>query len=153
MFLGGVGDLTTLVVGVGFLSDSGVQLDHFLHHTPKLGISVEMVTISFETFVQAEVSCCAPRFPLILTAKFHSLYVKSRVDNSGKVGDFTSDSATLPWTHAANEQARGLTENQSSAVQAEWPTYHALEAIPFQPRSTLQRVLFCPCLQKYDRKN
>jgi len=28
-------------------------------------------TISFETFVETEISCCAPRFPLILTAKFH----------------------------------------------------------------------------------
>ena len=58
--------------------------------------------------------CCVPRFPLILTAKFHSLYVKeSAVGNFGKirvgirsrkfwkvelesgVGYFTSDSATL----------------------------------------------------------
>jgi len=58
-----------------FLSDSDVHLDHFLHHTPKLGILGEMV-ISFETFVETEISCCAPRFPLILTAKLHSLYVK-----------------------------------------------------------------------------
>jgi len=33
-----------------------------------------------ETFVETEiscyVSCYAPRFPLILTAKFHSIYVK-----------------------------------------------------------------------------
>jgi len=30
----------------------------------------------FEIFVETEISCCAPRFPLILTAKFHSLYIK-----------------------------------------------------------------------------
>jgi len=33
-------------VGVGFFCPTptpGVQLDHFLHHTPKLGIPVEMV--------------------------------------------------------------------------------------------------------------
>jgi len=33
--------------------------------------------------------CCVPRFPLILTAKFHSLYVKESgvgVGNFGKVG-------------------------------------------------------------------
>jgi len=72
-FLGGVGFLTTL--GVGFFCPTpDAQLDHFLHHTPKLGIPVEMVQ-SFETFVEIEISCCAPRFPLILTAKFHSLYV------------------------------------------------------------------------------
>jgi len=54
--LGGVGFLTTLQVGVGFLTTLGVgvgffcptptpdvQWDHFLHHTPKLGIPVEMV--------------------------------------------------------------------------------------------------------------
>jgi len=45
-FMGGVGFLTTLGVGVGFFrptSTPDVQLDHFLHHTPKLGIPVEMV--------------------------------------------------------------------------------------------------------------
>jgi len=46
--LGGVivGFLTTLEVGVGFFCTTttpDVQLDHFLHHTPKLGIPVEMV--------------------------------------------------------------------------------------------------------------
>ena len=30
----------------------------------------------FETFVETDISCCVPRFPLILTATFHSLYVK-----------------------------------------------------------------------------
>jgi len=33
--------------------------------------------ISFETFVEREISCCIPRFPLVLTGKFHSLYVES----------------------------------------------------------------------------
>jgi len=43
-FLGGVGVLTTL--GVGFscpIPTPDVQLDHFLHHTPKLRIPVELV--------------------------------------------------------------------------------------------------------------
>jgi len=44
----GVGFLTTLGVGagVGFFCPTptqDVQLDHFLHHTPKLGIPVEMI--------------------------------------------------------------------------------------------------------------
>jgi len=30
----------------------------------------------FETLVETEISCRAPRLPLILTVKFHSLYVK-----------------------------------------------------------------------------
>jgi len=37
-FLGGVGFLTTLGVG-SFCLTPDVQLDHFLHHTPKLRIS------------------------------------------------------------------------------------------------------------------
>jgi len=44
--LGEVGFLTTLGVGVGvgfFCPTPEVQLDHFLHHAPKLGIPVEMV--------------------------------------------------------------------------------------------------------------
>jgi len=34
-----------------------VQLDHFLHRTPKLGIPVE-ITIYFETFVEADFLLC-----------------------------------------------------------------------------------------------
>jgi len=69
--------------------------------------------ISFETFVESEISCYVPRFSSILTAKFHSIYVKeseseilerleleileSRSRKFGKSGVryFTSDSATL----------------------------------------------------------
>jgi len=40
----GVGFLTTLGVGVGFFCPTlNTHLDHFLHHTPKLGIPVETV--------------------------------------------------------------------------------------------------------------
>ena len=45
--------------------------------------------ISFEILVETEISCCAPRFPLILTAKFHSLHIKESgvgVGNFGKAG-------------------------------------------------------------------
>jgi len=42
--LGGVGFLTTL--GVGFFCPTpDANLDNFLHHTPKLGIPVEMVQV------------------------------------------------------------------------------------------------------------
>jgi len=39
----GVGFLTILGVGVGFFPTPEVQLDHFLHHTLKMGIPVEIV--------------------------------------------------------------------------------------------------------------
>jgi len=52
-----------------------VRLDHFLHHTLKLGIPVEMVQFLLKLLLK-QISCCAPRFPLILTVKFHSFYVK-----------------------------------------------------------------------------
>jgi len=79
-FLGGVGVgfLTTLAVGVGIFCPTPApddQLDHFLHHTLKLGIPVEMVQFLLKLLLK-QIFCCAPRFPLILTAKFHSLYVK-----------------------------------------------------------------------------
>ena len=53
--------------------------------TPKLGILTRACwigTISLATFIEAENSCCVPRFPLILgatkvlTAKLHSCYVE-----------------------------------------------------------------------------
>jgi len=49
--LGGVGFLTTLGVAVGFFCPTpDVQLNHFLHHTPKLGIPVEMVQFLLKLF-------------------------------------------------------------------------------------------------------
>ena len=41
-----------------------VQLNHFLHHIPKLGIPVEMVQFIL-TLIETENSCCLPRFPLV----------------------------------------------------------------------------------------
>jgi len=80
----GVGVLTTL--GVGFFCPiPNVQFDHFLHYTPKLGIPVAMVQFLLKRLLQ-QISCCAPRFPLILAAKFHSLDVKE------------SDSEILKWS-------------------------------------------------------
>jgi len=52
-----------------------VQLDYFLHHTPKVEISVEMVQFLSKLLLK-QISCCAPRFPLILTAKFHLRFVQ-----------------------------------------------------------------------------
>jgi len=67
-------------VGVGFFCPiPDAQFDHFLHHTPKLGISIEMVqfllklllnqvffayngTISFETFVKSHIFAYNQRF-------------------------------------------------------------------------------------------
>ena len=83
-FLGGVGVPTTLEVGF-FCPIPNVQFDHFLHYTPKLGIPVAMVQFLLKRLLQ-QISCCAPRFPLILAAKFHSLDVKE------------SDSEILKWS-------------------------------------------------------
>ena len=104
--MGGVriGFLTTLGVGVGFFCPTptpDVQLDHFLHHTLKLGIPVEMVQFLLKFLLKQRF--LAVHY-IILTVKFHSLYVKkseseSGVGNFGKVGVgvgyFTSDSAIL----------------------------------------------------------
>jgi len=75
----GVGLLTTLGVGVGFFCPTptpDVQLDHLLHHIPKFGIPIEMVQFLLKLLLKTEISCFAPGFPLILTAKFHSHHVK-----------------------------------------------------------------------------
>jgi len=58
MLLGGVGFLTTLGAGVGcFCPTPVIQLNHFLHRTPTLGIRVEMVEF-FETFVETDFLLC-----------------------------------------------------------------------------------------------
>jgi len=58
-----------------FCPTPDVQLDHFLRHTLKFEIPVEMVQFLLKLFFK-QISCCVPQFPLILTAKFHSHYVK-----------------------------------------------------------------------------
>jgi len=85
-YLGGVGVrfLTTLGVGVDFfVLTLDVQLDHFVHHTCKLGIPVEMVQFLLKLLLK-QISCCAPQFPLILTAKLHSFMLSSRSRKLGK---------------------------------------------------------------------
>jgi len=72
--VGGVAFLTTLAVEF-FCPTPNVQLDHFSHHTLKFEIPVEMVQFLLKLLLK-HISCCAPRFPFILTAKLHSLYVK-----------------------------------------------------------------------------
>jgi len=77
-FLGGVrvGYLTTLGVGVGFFCltpTPEVQLDIYLHHTPKFRNTVEIVKFLLKVLLK-QVSCCAPRFPLILTAKYQEIF-------------------------------------------------------------------------------
>ena len=67
---------------------SDAQLNHVLHRTTNLWIQTRAYwygTISFETFIETDISCCVPRFPFIasllavtklMTAKIHSHYVK-----------------------------------------------------------------------------
>jgi len=82
MFLVGDGFPKKLGVGIGFFCPTpDIRLDHFLHHTPNKGVPVEMVQLLLKLLLK-QISCCAPRFPLILTAKFHSLYVKCRESES-----------------------------------------------------------------------
>ena len=63
-FLDRVGFLTTLGVGFIYLTPE-LQLNHFLHHTLPNSCLLKNDTISFETFMETENSCCVPRFPLI----------------------------------------------------------------------------------------
>ena len=71
--------------------------------------------------METEISSCVPRFPLILTAKFHSLYVEESevgVGNFGKVGIgyFTSDSATLVQTSVASIESNFVRDLSSPKV-------------------------------------
>jgi len=54
-----------------------VQLDHFLHHTLKLGIPVETVEFLLKLLLK-QISYCATLFPLILAANFIPLMLRSR---------------------------------------------------------------------------
>jgi len=104
-FLGEVGFLTTLGVGVGvgfFCPTPEVQLDHFLHHAPKLGIPVEMVQFLLKLLLKQRILAVYHDFywllvaTKLLSAKLHSVYVmESRVGNFGKIGHFIS--TPQPW--------------------------------------------------------
>ena len=69
-------------VGIGFFCPTPkVQFNNFLHHTPKLGIPVEMVQCLFKLLLKQSILAVRHDFYLLvatklLTAKLHSLYVK-----------------------------------------------------------------------------
>ena len=80
-----------------------VQLDHFLYHTQKSGIPVEMVQFVLKLLLKQN-SCCAPRFPFSASCyKILDSHISFTlcwgVGNFGKVrvgvGHVTSDPATL----------------------------------------------------------
>ena len=113
-------------VGVGFFCPTPTpvaQLDHFLHHTPKMGIPVEMVQFLLKLLLKQSFFAVWPWFPLILTAKFHSLYVKEsgvRVWNFGKiiVGNFgKSESSILPPTLQPCQSASAKKNSCSTSVK------------------------------------
>jgi len=130
-----VGFLATVGVGVIFLSnsDSRYPLDHFLNHALKLGIPVEMVQFLLELLLK-QISCCAPKFPFILTDKFHSLYVKeseslSGVRNFGKtevksgvrVGNSGSQSRELKNLERSDQSCSQIFYRQlHNAAEASW---------------------------------
>ena len=64
------------------------QLNHFLHRTPTLRILTRAYwnfSISFETFVETETSCCVPRFALITSGyKIVGSKTSFTFKNSGK---------------------------------------------------------------------
>jgi len=66
---------------------------------PKLGIPVEMVGPQFLfKLLLKKISCCTPRFPLILSAQPHSLYVKeSEILERSRVGFGCLPLTLQPW--------------------------------------------------------
>jgi len=98
-----------------FLSDSGCPIGSIFTSHSWIGNFCWNDTISFKNFVETEIACCVLWFPLILTAKFHSLYVKGvgsrkfrksrnwsrifylRLRNPGEYKWFLKMSALVSW--------------------------------------------------------
>ena len=87
-----------------FLSDCGCELDHFLHHTPKLGIPVEMVKFLSKLLLK-QISCCALRLPFILTVKFHSDVTESEIleNSESDILPPTPQPCFPPWCTETNQ--------------------------------------------------
>ena len=92
--------------GWTFLSDSGSPIELFFTSHSRVWNSCWNDTISFETFVETENSCCVPQFQLIASCckivdsqTFIHVILKSRSWKfwKGRIWSltFTSDSATL----------------------------------------------------------
>jgi len=81
-----------------FLSDtnSGRQLSHFLHHTPKLGILVPVKKgrISFKTFIETENLCYGPGFSSIPIC-YNISYLQ--VEESSIIGAFSEATVRVAW--------------------------------------------------------
>ena len=77
----GVEFLTTLGVGVVFFCPTpiaDVQLDHFLHHTPKLGIPVEMVQFLLKLLLKQTILAVHPDFHWFYKPNFIPFMLRSR---------------------------------------------------------------------------
>jgi len=103
----GVGFLAALGVGVEFFCPTPtpeVQLDHFLCHTPKLGIPVEMVQFLVILLLKQRLLALYHDFHVMLdatkflTAKIHSLYVKESESEILERSELKSESDIFPAT-------------------------------------------------------
>ena len=104
-FLSRVGFLTTLGVGVGFFcSTPEIQLHHSLHHTPKLGIPVEMVQFLLKILLKEIILAVYHDLhwllvaTKLLTSKLHSRYVKELESEILERSELESESDILPPT-------------------------------------------------------
>jgi len=95
------------------LSDFGTSVGSLLHHIPELGIPVESAQFLIKLLLKQN-SCCAPRFPLSVTAvatnflaaKLHSLYGKesqSEILERSVLESDISPPTPQPWIPYLND--------------------------------------------------
>ena len=127
-FLVGVrlGFLTTLGVGVGFLydADSRCPIGSFFTSHPHIGNSCWNGTISFKKFVETDISFCAPRFPVIVKAKFHSFCVNETESGVG-VGNFEKVGAGVGAGYFTTDSATLVAENETVTKSPFMPSFRA----------------------------
>ena len=123
--------LVLLGIWVGiFCPTPDVQMDLLLYHTPKLGIPVEMGQFLLK-FLLEQISCCAPWFPLISTAKLHSLYVKKSRVGSQKF-----------WKGWSRRRELEILEKSDISPATPQPWWHAVFMRPKCIIRTLKIAIF-----------
>ena len=93
--MGGIGFLTTLGVGVEFFVPTPtpeIELDHFLHHTPKLGIPVEMAQFLLKHLLKQRFLAVHHDFHWFYQPNFSPFMLRSRSrESQSKIWKVGSD--------------------------------------------------------------
>jgi len=100
-------------------------------------------TVSFKTFVESDISCCVPRLPLILTVKFHSLYVKESqiLETRSRESEILESRSRIFYLRLRNPASKFNWQTLNTVYRDTWVMQHYDKATWWRPLFVAPREL------------